>query len=76
MQARGTGRQGGGGRITFRRFAPRDSRPAKLQRTENEATVSHIGLYTEHNRQTLSVFWDQQYQQEVLKWLLSILEPL
>ena len=62
MLPRGNGRMGGRGR--FGRFG-RSSRPTKVQKYEVPTeliTVTPMGLYTEGNRQTLSMFWNQLYQ--------------
>ena len=62
MLPRGNGGVRGRGR--FGRFA-RSSRPTKIQKYEVQhepIAVTPIGLYTEGNRQTLSMFWNQLYQ--------------
>ena len=57
FQGRRGGRGGRGGRNDSR-----SDRPTKLQRTDNEPSVLHLGLWNEHTKQTLSVFWEQLYQ--------------
>lgn len=55
-------RRGGRGGRSGRNDSRSEIRPAKLQRTEGESSVIHLGLWNEHTKQTLSVFWEQLYQ--------------
>ena len=65
------GRRGGRGGRGGRNDPRSEIKPSKLQRTEGQSSAIHLGLWNEHTKQTLSVFWEQLYQNLVSDYPLN-----